>query len=105
MNPLLRDELAALIAEEMSMPVAERAQAATKRDALMLRIQDLQAMYSLGWLVRQETMHVFGVVECLDDQALAELLAMLERGVEAIHDGVPFVEVGLVRGATCNWVA
>jgi len=62
-------------------------------------------MYRLEWLVRQETMDVSGVMECLSDADLDALLAKLVRAEEAIHDGVPFVEVGLIRGATCNWTA
>lgn len=105
MNPLLRDELAALIAEEMTRPEAKRNEAATRRDAMLRRIIDLQTLYQLGWLVRQETMNVYGVLECLSDSDLESLIETLLRAEQAIHDGVPFVEVGLIKGATCTWVA
>ncbi|MBC8772340.1 hypothetical protein [Stenotrophomonas maltophilia] len=105
MNPLLRDELAALIADEMRRPEERRKESATRRDAMLRRIIDLQTLYQLGWLVRQETMHVYGVLECLSDEELDGLIATLLRAEQAVHDGVPFVEVGLIKGATCNWVA
>lgn len=78
---------------------------ALQRDVLYSRIRDLGNLYHLMWLVRQETMHVLGVMECLPDDELTALLAKVERGVEARMDGVAFEEVGLVRGATCNWIA
>lgn len=78
---------------------------ALQRDTIYARINDLGNLYYLKWLVRQETMHVFGVMECLTDAELMALLAKVERGVEARMDGVAFEEVGLVKGATCNWVA
>ena len=78
---------------------------ALQRDVFYGRIFDLSSQYNLGWLVRQDTMHVMGVMECLTDAQLAELLARLETAVECIHEGVPFVERGLVKGATCNWIA
>lgn len=78
---------------------------ALQRDVLYSRIRDLGNLYSLNWLIRQETMEVLGVIECLTDDALVDLLAKMQRGVEARMDGVPFEEVGLVRGATCNWIA
>ena len=78
---------------------------ALQRDVIYGRIYDLSAQYNLGWLVRQDTMHVLGVLECLRDDELTALLGRLETAVECIHEGVPFVERGLVKGATCNWVA
>lgn len=75
------------------------------RDTLYARVADLSGMYSLKWLVRQETMHVNYILECLPDAELEALLAKMDRAVEAIHDGVPFAELGLVRGANCTWVA
>jgi hypothetical protein len=78
---------------------------AAQRDVLYARIRDLGNLYSLNWLIRQETMDVLGAMECLTDDELNALLAKMERGVEARMDGVAFEEVGLVRGARCNWVA
>lgn len=78
---------------------------ALQRDVLYARIRDIGNLYWLNWLIRQETMHVLGVLECLSDDELTTLLSKMERGMEARMDGVPFEEVGLVRGATCNWVA
>ena len=79
--------------------------AALQRDVLYSRIRDLANLYWLQWLVRQETMHVLGVIECLTDDELQALLTKVERGVEARMDGVAFEEAGLVKGASCNWVA
>jgi hypothetical protein len=78
---------------------------ALQRDVVYSRIRDIGNLYWLNWLIRQETMHVLGVMECLSDDELTALLGKMERGMEARMDGVPFEEVGLVRGATCNWVA
>lgn len=78
---------------------------ALQRDTIYGRLRDLGNLYWLNWLIRQETMHVCGVLECLTDDELTALLAKVERGVEARMDGVAFEEVGLVRGATNNWVA
>lgn len=78
---------------------------ALQRDVYYGRISDLAFQYGLGWLVRQDTMHVMGVLECLTDAELAGLLQRLDIAVECIHDGVPFVERGLVKGAVCTWVA
>lgn len=78
---------------------------AMQRDVVYSRIRDLGNLYWLNWLIRQETMHVLGVMECLTDDELTALLVKVERGVEARMDGVAFEDVGLVRGATNNWVA
>ncbi|MBD8696569.1 hypothetical protein [Stenotrophomonas sp. CFBP 13718] len=78
---------------------------AIQRDVLYSRIRDLSELYSLAWLVRQETMEVSGIMECLTDEALQALLATVECAVECVHEGVPFVEKGLIKGLTCNWVA
>lgn len=78
---------------------------ALQRDVLYSRIRDIGNLYWLNWLIRQETMHVLGVLECLSDDELTALLAKMERGMEARMDGVAFEEVGLVRGASCTWVA
>lgn len=78
---------------------------ALQRDTHYQRIRDLAAIYGLDWFVRQETMHVQFVIECLKDVELQELLSKMLRAEEAMLDGVPLVEVGLIRGATCNLVA
>ena len=78
---------------------------ALQRDVLYSRIRDIGNLYWLNWLIRQETMHVLGVLECLPDDELTALLCKMERGMEARMDGVPFEEVGLVRGAAQFWVA
>lgn len=78
---------------------------ALQRDALYARIRDIAQLYGLGWLIRQESMHVNGLMECLSDDDLLALMGKMDRAVEALMDGVPFAEVGLVRGANCFWVA
>ncbi|WP_139370327.1 hypothetical protein [Xanthomonas axonopodis] len=76
-----------------------------QRDVLYARLADLVAQYHLGWLIRQDTMEHLGIVECLSDEELRILMQRVETAVECVHEGVPFVERGLVKGATCNWVA
>ncbi|QWF19272.1 hypothetical protein [Lysobacter capsici] len=62
------------------------------------RIADLKRMYSLDWLVRQETRRAGSVVG-LDDDSLRALLDLMETARECIRDDVPFEDRGLIHRA------
>lgn len=66
------------------------------RSAAICRIRDLQRMFHLGWLVRQETFHVPGL-ECLEDGELSALLADMERARECMAEGIDLEHTGLIR--------
>lgn len=66
------------------------------RDSVLQRIRDLQRMYRLGWLVRQETFDRPGV-DALEDDELSALLRKMEHARECISDGVSFEDAGLIR--------
>jgi hypothetical protein len=107
-------ELAQQMAECMGVPAREQPQlrglapgdvhvepnsrlSAEERCVLFDRITDLANLYSLGWLVRQESARQKGVLEALTDRELVALVRKLERARQAREEGIGFDEVGLVK--------
>lgn len=71
---------------------------ALQRDVLYGRIRDLGNLFSLNWLIRQETIHVCGILESLTDCQLTDLLSKMERARECREEGVAFSDVpGMVK--------
>ena len=63
------------------------------------RIRTLAKRYRLEWLVQQATFDVYDLC-VLEDQALIDLLADVEKARECIADGISFEDAGLVRNVS-----
>lgn len=70
---------------------------ALQRDIVYSRVRDIAKLYDLRWLVRQETVGVDGVMECMADDDLMQLLETMERAREACDEGVALNEIGIIR--------
>ena len=71
---------------------------ALQRDVLYGRIRDLGNLFSLNWLIRQETIQVCGILESLTDCQLTDLLSKMERARECREEGIAFSDVpGMVK--------
>lgn len=94
--PLAKPKLR-LISRDDLAPAAPPGMDAATRDMHYRIIRDLARMYWLAWLVRQETEHVGGSMECLPDDDLLALRGMMDRARECRVEGIPFDDAGLVR--------
>lgn len=92
-----------LVTREDIFPRQESGLDSITRMGMAARIRDLNRMYSLGMLYRQETQDVSGQIECLTDERLAALLVVMERARECCVEGIGFDEAGLVRNMGDSW--
>lgn len=66
------------------------------RDCCIRRIRDLQRLYGLQWLVRQEIFDQPSL-ETLEDDALLALHKTIEGAAECIREGIPLEDAGYLR--------
>lgn len=69
---------------------------AITRDFCIRRVRDLQRLYGLHWLVRQEIFDRPGI-ETLEDDELVALHKTLESAGECIREGISLEDAGFVR--------
>ena len=95
-NSIIRQGARVQLVSQFGLRLVGAAEQPMAGDCMYRRIRDLARMYSIAWLIRQETAAVRGVIECLEDDALRALLRKMERARECRVEGIGFDDAGLV---------